>query len=189
VKALACAGLAAAALALAACPLPQPVTEVSRVDGGTVTSLRFRLEAVSPSDPIVPVAKDCPSGARFTLSAPLDDPDTAEVVEARWFLDYHPQTSDLPFRDDDVPSPGDPNDLTRRDIPAAGTLPVVFEMPALSQGTMHVVELVACSFGFNHVGQDPAGTVYPNRTPLEGFGVAQTYRWVFQYVDAGGRCQ
>jgi hypothetical protein len=177
-----------AALLVSACPLPQPVPEVSRVDGGVVTSLRFRLESVTPPDPVVPVAKNCASAPAFQLSAPLDDPDTAEIVEARWFIDYDPAVARVE-RDDIVPSAADPNDTLRRDVPPAGTNPFVFTMPPLDQGTTHVVELIACSGGFNRVGQDPPGTPFPNRTPPAGFGVAQVYRWIFDYVDTGGRCQ
>ncbi len=184
----------AAALVLGGCPLPQPLPTVAATDGGAVTSLRIRLETVRPDDPIVFVSRTCAGGQpRIALTLSLDDPDAAEAVEARWFLDYQPSAT-LPFRSDDVPSPQDPNDPTRRDLPALGAPPIVTGDPAA--GTWldpavqrHVVELVVAGGGFAHpVGQDTAAT-YPNRTPQGGYGAAQVYRWVFQWVDDGGRCK
>ena len=190
------AGAAAlgAALVLGGCPLPQPLPEYASVDGGTLTSLRFRLETIQPSDPVVYVAKDCPDGARFRVSLSLDDPDPLERVEARWFVNYRAGTStQLPIRMDDVPPADDPNDPSRRDIPALGVPAFTFEVPRFDPASPgrppDVLELVACSVGFVPYGQDPPGTPYPYRTPQLGYPTAQVYRWVFQYVDAGGRCQ
>ncbi|HEX9290319.1 MAG TPA: hypothetical protein VF904_12420 [Anaeromyxobacteraceae bacterium] len=180
------------ALSLAACPLPQPLPEVARTDGGVVTSLRFRLETVLPSDPIVPVAKTCPDGGvpQFNVSAALEDPDTVERVEARWFVDYRVDAPDA-RRSDDIPGSGDPADPVRL-VPPPASQPFVFAMPAFNPADpttrVHVLELVVCSVGFTPLGNDPPGTLYPNRTPQLGFEAAQIYRWIFEYVDQNGRC-
>jgi hypothetical protein len=186
------AAAAALPIALAACPLPQPLAGVARTDGGVVTSLRIRLETVLPSDPIVPVAKTCPDGGppQFDVSAAIEDPDTIERVEARWFVDYRQDRPDI-RRADDVPGSGDPANPVRL-LPSAGSQPFLFTMPAFDPADpasrVHVLEVVVCSVGFNPIGQDPPGTLYLNRTPQLGFEAAQVYRWVFEYVDAGGRC-
>jgi len=182
------AAVVALPLALAACPLPQPLPEVARTDGGVVSSLRFRLETVVPSDPIVPVKKDCPGGvAQFTLSATLEDPDATERVESRWFVDYQPEKPDM-RRSEEIPGSGNPADPARF-VPPADSQPFVFAMPPFDPADpatrVHVLELVVCSVGF---AQDPPGTAYPNRTPQLGFAAAQVYRWIFEYVDSGGRC-
>jgi hypothetical protein len=183
--------LVALAAAAAGCPLPQPVPEIARTDGGSGSALRIRLETVQPSDPVILVSPSCDGGPRFTLSATVEDGDTTERVEARWFLDY--DRVPRPVRQDEAASSSDPNDPARP-LPPAGAPAVVlgsqaFPFPPFDPSDrVHVVELVVCSIGFPPIGQDPPGTNHLYRTPLLGEQAAQVYRWVFRYVDDGGRC-
>jgi hypothetical protein len=179
--------LAAAALplALAACPLPQPLAEVARTaDGGTVSTPVILPETAQPAGTVVPVRTDCDPPARFTLSATVEDLDTEEVVEARWFVDWVPDRATL-LAENVVPASGDPSD-PRRAIPPLPFSPYTYDSEPLP-GTTHVVEVVV-SNGF-----------LPSSDPTQPFQraaappfVTQSYRWVFQYVDAtdtSGRCQ
>jgi hypothetical protein len=175
---LALAAASAAALALAACPLPQPLAEVARVNGGTVAPPRILLDSVQPPDPRVLVGTACPPGSSFTLSATVDDANTTEAVEARWFVDYDAHSNSGVQAGSDV-QPLEPNDTIR---PVS---PYVYLLPAYDGTTpLHIVELVV-SNGFLPTG-DPAAPL-PNRSPADGFET-QVYRWVLEY-DAAGRCQ
>ena len=176
--ALAAAALAALAAAFAGgCPLPQPLAEVARTDGGPVAPPRVVTESAVPSDSVVLVSRSCTS-AVFTLGAEVEDVNTAEAVEARWFVDYSPDKVQIPLSVA-VPAAADTSNPIRT-VP-----PYAFD--ALQAGTtapLHVVELVV-SNAFQ-----PISTTNPqqNRTAQSGFETA-LYRWVFQYVDTGGRCQ
>jgi len=176
---LALATACAAALALAACPLPQPLAEVARVNGGTVAPPRILLDSVQPPDPRVLVGTACPSGSSFTLSATVDDANTTEVVEARWFVDYDAQSNSGVAGLDPQVEPVQPDDTLRP------VTPFVYVLPAFEAAApVHVVELVV-SNGFRPIG-DPAAPL-PNRSPLDGFET-EVYRWVFEFSDTG-RCQ
>jgi hypothetical protein len=167
------------ALALGACFLPQPVPEVARtVDGGTVSIAILLAETAQPSEATVLVRPDCPApGAQFTLSATVDDTNTDEAVEARWFVDYSPAHPTL-LRVDAVNASGDPNDALRPLTPLVFT-PYVFGTTV----PVHVVEVVVSNnfFPLN----DP--TLPFNRSAPAPY-VTQVYRWTFQY-DPAGRCQ
>ena len=176
--AVAAAALAAAAAALVAgCPLPQPLAEVARVDGGTVAPPRIVAESAVPPDTTILVSRSCAT-AVFSLGAEVEDVNTTEAVEARWFVDYSPDVVQIPFVET-VPASADSSNPIRT-VP-----PYAFD--ALKAGTaapLHVVELVV-SNAFQ-----PISTTSPaqNRTAQPGYETA-VYRWVFQYVDTGGRCQ
>jgi hypothetical protein len=173
-----------ASLALAGCPLPQPLAEVGRVDGGSVTTPIILPETAVPPDAILYVSRACPSSPSFPLSATLDDLDTSEVVEARWFVDYDPSsglTSTPQLVEAAVQPAADPADPSRQLTP--------YGFEPYRYGTavpLHVVEVVV-SNGFLPVGD---ATAPRNRAAVPGF-LTQSFRWTFQLVDAGdarGRC-
>lgn len=176
---LLCAG--AALLAAGGCPLPQPLAEVARVDGGavTVSPPRIVAESVLPPDPVFLLQRGCPGGPRVVVDATVRDDNTLEQVEARWFVDY---TSDAlgarPYHVDVLPPPDD-TAQTDRALP-----PLLLALPATDPAAMHVLDVVV-SNGF-YVLDDPAAPLR-NRSPQPGFE-AQVYRWVFTYADSGGRC-
>ena len=174
------AGAAAALLTLAACPLPQPLAEVARSGGSGTTPPTIVSDSVRPPDPRVPLGKAC-TAPSFTLSATVEDANTTEAVEARWFVDYDAVTNSGVAALDAQVQPLEPNDTLRP------VTPFVYQpRPFQADPTvpLHVVELVV-SNGFRPIG-DPAAPV-PNRSPLDGFDT-QVYRWVFEFDDAG-RCQ
>jgi len=183
---LLCAALTAvlAALALAGCPLPQPLAEVSRVDGGTITPPRVLAESALPPDTVLRVRKDCPAAPRFTVQASIIDENVLEQVEVRWFLDYDASSSGgtALLRAPDIllpPDPGQATSLTLRALPPLTVTLAPFDAAAPA----HVLEVVV-SNGF--YATDPPG-VAPNRSAQPGYE-AQVFRWVFGYVDAGGVC-
>jgi hypothetical protein len=166
---------------LAACPLPQPLAEVSVVDGGSVAPPRILVASVLPPQTRIAVSRSCTSTPIFVLQAQVDDPDAVEPVEARWFVDYDVATNvGLATPPQTIPGTGDPA-VTVRPTPASFTYGVPPVDPANSA---HVVELVV-SNGFA-----PAGVTVPlpNRTAASGFET-QVFRWIFQYVDDGGACR
>jgi hypothetical protein len=172
---------AAVGLALAACPLPQPVPDVARtVDGGVVTIPIILPESAVPADTTVYVKKDCAGGAQFTLGATVEDPDTIETVEARWFVDYLPNNPGYRGNSFPVSATGDPNDPLRP-IP-----PLALPFDAADTATFHVVDVVV-SNNFLSLNDTTAPFQRAAPPPFE----TQVYRWVFQYVDttdARGRC-
>ena len=101
---------AALPLALAACPLPQPLAEVARTaDGGAVSTPIILPETALPAETTVLVSPDCIPAPQFVLSATVEDLDTDESVDARWFVDWQPDKPGL-LEDDPVPASGDPSD-------------------------------------------------------------------------------
>ena len=168
--------LAALPLALAACPLPQPLAEVARTDGGVSTPIILPETAV-PTETTVFVRTNC-NPPQFTLTATVSDLDTDEFVEARWFLDWNPNTPTL-LADTAVPASGDPNDPLRP-IP-----PLVFQPQATAP--QHVVEVVVSNnFLATSDGTQPFQRAAP--PPFQ----THSYLWVFQFVgptDSRGRCQ
>ncbi|HEX7624714.1 MAG TPA: hypothetical protein VF400_14150, partial [Anaeromyxobacteraceae bacterium] len=81
----------AGALLVAAggCPLSQPLPEVARTpDGGAVSTPIVLPDTAIPQGAVSYLAKDCPGGAGITFSASIEDLDTNEAVEARWFRNY-----------------------------------------------------------------------------------------------------
>lgn len=183
-RALLASAALAAALALAACPIPQPLAEVARsADGGAVSTPIILPETAVPAGTVVPVKPDCPAPAQFTLSATVEDLDTDEAVEARWFVDWAPDRPTL-LESDPVSASNDPSD-PRRLIPAVPFSPYTYGKPP--QSAMHVVEVVV-SNGFLPT-SDPTQPFQRAASPPF---VTQSYRWVFQYVDPAdpsGRCQ
>lgn len=168
------AAVAAAALA-GGCPLPQPLAEVARIDGGPIAPPRIVTDTASPSDTVVLVKTSCPSLV-FTLQIQVEDVNTTEPVEARWFVDYNPNVLQNPFVSQVVPSE-DPTNITRI-VP-----PYAFDLSKTVDGPVHVVELLV-SNGFQ-----PLSTTNPaqNRTPLPGFET-DSFRWIFQFDDVRGGC-
>ena len=175
---------AAAALVAgtAGCPLPQPLAEVARVDGGAVTVSPPRIvdESVLPPDTVFLLQRGCPGGPRVTVSATVRDDNTLEQAEARWFVDYSPDALGArPYHVDLLPPP---EDIAQTDRPLP---PLELALPASDPAATHVLDLVV-SNGF-YVLDDPAAPAR-NRSPLPGFET-QVYRWVFSYADSGGSCR
>ena len=174
----------AGALALPGCPIPQPLAEVSRsADGGAVSTPTILPDSALPADTVVLVRTDCNPAAQFTLSASLEDVDTEESVEARWFRDYRADNTGL-LSDDDVPAAADPSDPLRV-IPPLVFRPYGFDA-SRTVGQLHVVEVVV-SNRFLAL-SDPT---QPFQRAAEAPFVTQSHRWVFQYVDPsapGARC-
>jgi hypothetical protein len=176
---------AAVGLALAACPLPQPVPDVARTaDGGAVTIPVILPETAIPPETIVLVLPNCEgAGAQFTLGATIEDFDTTEIIEARWFVDYRDDNTGVQFQEPQVQPSPDPN------VPLRALTPFIFAPYTFGRSTgtpLHVAEVVV-SNGF--VANDP--TLPRNRSVPPPFET-QVYRWVFQYVDASdarGRCE
>jgi hypothetical protein len=171
------AAVAALPLALAACPLPQPLAEVARtVDGGSVTTPIILPEKSIPPDTVVLVRRDCPPpGAQFTLGATVEDVDTEELVEARWFVDYQPEIPAGYVGSTDVPPSADPNDA-RRSVGAFVFRPYDYGVAV----PLHIVDVVV-SNNFLLL-SDPTP---PKQRAAPPPFATQLYRWVFQYVDAG----
>jgi hypothetical protein len=172
--------LGGALLALAACPLPQPLPDVARVDGGAVAAPpRVIVETVQPAEPVVLVRRDCVPGSAFVLSAQLEDTNTSEQVVARWFTDYRADVLQFPL-EQPVPAADDPTNPVRE------VQPFTFILPAADPAVpLHVVEVIV-SNGFLPLGSDNV----QNRLAQAGFETS-LYRWTFQYVDATdvrGRC-
>ena len=165
----------AAAAALGGCPLPQPLAEV--YEGGVVTPPRFVSEQTTPPEARVLVATSCPGAVSFLLSALVSSPETTYPVEARWFVDYDPTDNAGVYGLEALAiGGGTTTAVTRFDF-----APPTFD-PASS--TVHVVEVVI-SNGFRQLGD--AEAPLPNRSARSGYET-QVYRWVFQYVEAGGSC-
>jgi hypothetical protein len=177
------AALAAAAVALAGCPLPQPVASVKREDGAsTTTPPRVDPSTAVPSEALVKVSTTCPEPPTFHVGATLVDDDTSEIVSVRWFVDYAPdQVRSLPLFSEDVPGSEDATETTRALTPLALTLGPPLDTAA---GTVHVLELVV-SNGFYPLYTE--GLALPNRTPQPGFET-QVFRWAFQFDPASDDC-
>jgi len=159
------------------CPLPQPLPDVARTpDGGTATPI-ILPDTATPPDAISYLAKDCPNGAQVTLSASLEDLDTSEAVEARWFANYVSVRGSTGFLANvqNVPASADPSDPQRVVPPFVF---VAYLAGGASSRPVDVVDLVV-SNNFIALG-DPTPPV--QRAAPVGY-VTQSYRWVIQYVD------
>jgi hypothetical protein len=186
--------LAAVALGLAGCPIPQPLPDYP---AGTVTPPRIRMdEQLQQWDGAVTlVPANCTTLAPYVLSARVVDTNTFESIEARWFVNYdfrdlaHSQIWDRAV----IGPNADTNNLVRA-VPPFQYEPYRYDPPYLTTarfdgttpgsrfpdaGIVRVVELVV-SNGF-----DPGlvNTIAPgvNRTPQAGFET-QYHRWVFLTV-------
>jgi hypothetical protein len=178
--------LAAVALGLAGCPIPQPLPDYP---AGTVTPPRIEMDEQLQSwdSAVTLVPASCTTLAPYVLTAHVVDPTTFESIEARWFVNY--DFRDLVLSDIQqtsvIPPNADTTNLTRvvpqflfdpyRYPPPYGTPPLTGP-PYKQPSVLRVVELVV-SNGF-----DPAlvNTIAPgaNRTPKPGFAT-QYHRWVF----------
>jgi hypothetical protein len=165
------------AIALAGCPLPQPLPAVQRVGGATVAPPRILADSASPPGAIVRVGASCGPAATVPFTAMLEDPNVDELVQARWFVDYHAGSTGLQGLENVLPSP---------DGSAIRSLatPYLFRLGDHDPARPHVVELVV-SNGFHDVGADPPGSPV-NRTPLPGYET-QVFRWVVSY-EPGAPC-
>ncbi len=173
------AGLAAA-LALSGCPLPQPVN--SYPNAAAIPPPRILMDGAQPAGTFVYVKADCASAtATFTLSASIDDTNTAEAVGYRWFVDYapsQPACNPLPYYGVVQPPA---NGSTVRTIP-----PVDFDAYAYphAAGDLHVVELVVSNGFVDPNDRNVPGWPCTWRTPQQNFET-QFYRWLFAYVAPG----
>jgi len=178
----------AAAIALAGCPLPQPLPDYP---AGTVTPPRIVVDQISRGETVVKVPASCPTPPVYELTAGLIDVNTIELVRARWFINYNPTDSSryTPLQQDDIPGIDATPPVTERTVP-----PYTFRpydgFPTIegtggnsgqNVGAVHVLELVV-SNGFDPAAVSPPAAL-PNRTPLPGFET-QLHRWVFLTVNA-----
>ena len=172
--------LAVALGAVAACPLPQPLPGVTRIDGGTITPPRIQVASALPSDTITyydDVACGSPGTLGFSLGASVVDQNTDEVVDVRWFIDYDKgKFTATPWGEEQIPAPTDPEQFIRtvtpqRFNPASNAWSLQGPPP-------HVVELVVTNGGFFN---EPL----PNRSPAAGYEV-EIFRWVFQPSTGAG---
>jgi hypothetical protein len=169
----------AGSVLLAGCPIPQAVPDYPP---GSITPPRILMDQLPGADQrLIFVPAGCTSThPTYQLSATLDDPNTLELVQARWFVNYD---ADLPARynpAEEAPIPGTSGGLTTRTVPTwtfdayggygTATDPAMGN-PTLN-GELQIVELVV-SNGF-----DDTATALPKRTPQVGFET-QVYRWVF----------
>jgi hypothetical protein len=191
----------AAAAALAGCPLPQPLPDYPP---GTITPPRILVDGVvaGAASTVQLVPASCPPGSEpsYPLTVQIHDTNNIESVDARWFVNYHPEREIFygPKQSDEIPPDADPIVLTRtvppRDPdtgeerpylfrpyehpPAVGT-PAAPGPPYPNAGIVRVVELVV-SNGFDPSAVAPPAPL-PYRTTLPGFET-QVYRWVFLTV-------
>ena len=168
--------VAAIAVVLAGCPLPQPLPAIE--GDVSVTPPRFVTESVFPAEGVVRVGLDCPQDAFVPFGGTIADADLDEAVEARWFVDYGAGAAGV-FQNDFPLAPPDGTDSRR-------VLSEFRFFPSRFTATPHVIEVVV-SNGFYPIGQDPVGTLQPNRTAQLGFET-QMFRWIVAY-EPGGRCQ
>lgn len=189
------APLVALALALAGCPIPQPLPDYP---AGTITPPRILVDELLGDGAVTLVPAGCPTTARpsYVLSARVVDSNTVESFEARWFVNYDfraPTWNRMWRTPPDVILPNaDTTNLTR--VLPSFTFEPYFAPPPYDtdiaasldpfgiwtgEGIVRVVELVV-SNGF-----DPSllNTVAPgaNRAPKTGFET-QYHRWVFLTV-------
>jgi len=153
------------------------LADVARTpDGGTVSTPIILPDTATPPDAISYLPRDCPNGAQITLRASVEDLDTSEAVEARWFLNYVSSIGVTGILDDvNVPASTDPSDPVRVVPPF---LFRAYGAGAAASRPLDVVDLVV-SNNFLGLG-DPAPPV--QRAPPAPY-LTQSYRWVFQYVE------
>jgi hypothetical protein len=188
----------ATTLALAGCPLPQPLPSYP---AGTITPPRIlSATATSAAVSIIPVPAGCATAPEYTLGAKIFYQDSV-TVEARWFVDYKRDVAvRTAIQNPSRQVPPDPDALIlERQVPPFKFQPYGYPPAAelgggiagpSAPGVVHVVELVV-SNGFD----DGLTAPEPNRTPgttqdgASQFEI-QTYRWVFVNVpeDATATC-
>jgi hypothetical protein len=147
--------LAALAVALAGCPLPQPLPEYS---AGTVTPPRILVDEIAratlkvdgglsdgvpgsgnPGDgnAIVFVPANCPSTSPvYYLWARVVDTNNTESIDARWFVNYDPGTvpDSTWIRQYTIAANVDTNNLVREIPPRAGGVRQFFEFRPYEYG-------------------------------------------------------
>ncbi len=177
--------------ALGGCPLPQTLPEYP--SSGTITPPRIQSDTVTPNPTVIAIRADCPASPTptFTLSAKLIDENTFEKVEARWFVDYHPDRATVtPIPPGQIiVGPADGVTIERK-LNDFSFKPYTFDPLGIEQayrdgGGIHVVELVVSNnFALESPPPDPPHQ-RPWRTPLttatQRFET-QVYRWIFHYV-------
>ncbi len=189
-------------LALAGCPLPQPLPTYP---AGTITPPRILAAtttstpatgsgviAVSGTQSIIPVPAGCAQPPTYALDATIFYQESV-AVEARWFTDYRTDVAQRYAIQQSSQVPPNPDaTILDRPVPTYAFQPYGFAVPAElgissapnAAGVVHVVELVV-SNGFDT--SDPRTQPEPNRTPgstadgTSKFEI-QTYRWVFVNV-------
>lgn len=177
------APLLAALALLAGCPIPQPLAEVSKTAGGTVTPPRIVVEAaaagtVGTLDGVVPYDPACTGTPHFTVRVAVIDENTEEVASFRWFEDYQqtgPTANPIYVGTESLPPPT-VQPLNRRPVPDLSYWPSPGTSPATGTPS-HLLELVV-SNGFGPLTDPPV-----NRAPASGYEV-QVFRWLF--VPAAG---
>ncbi len=195
--ALAAAGLS---LALAGCPIPQPLPDYP---AGTVTPPRILADEIvgaTDGNPMIFVPAGCATTEpSYPLAASVSDTNTIESIEARWFVNYDPryQPNFTIIQRSTILPNANTSDLTRP-VPTYTFLPYQFgpspgapsvghNAPFPDPGILRVVELVV-SNGFDPTSITTASEL-PNRKPKSTFET-QVFRWVFLSVpeSAGVRC-
>ncbi len=200
------------AVGLVGCPLPQPLPNYP---AGTVTPPRILADAIQGNAEVVRfVPAACAIEPKVELTATINDTNTLETVEARWFVNYdrRDQSYYQIYQRDPIPPNADtlnlirivpPNDAQGNPKPFTWG---VYHMPPPYDGTaqsgtlwnaagiVRVVELVV-SNGFDPSAVGNADSDLPNRaTTTSGTEKFETqvYRWVFvtvpENVDASGAC-
>lgn len=182
----------ATAVALAGCPLPQPLPTYP---AGTITPPRI-LSATTTAgvESITPVPSGCAAAPSYPLDATIFYQESV-ILEARWFVDYRPDVqSRWNIQNSTREVPPNPDALVLdRPVPTFTFSPYGFPPPPelgtfpdyKSPGIVHVVELVV-SNGFAAEGS-PEYAQQPNRAPgttpdgASQFEI-QTYRWIFVNV-------
>jgi hypothetical protein len=178
----------ALAIGLAGCPLPQPLPDYP---AGTVTPPRILVDELLEDGSVTLVPASCTAvQPTYLLNARINDPNTIESIEARWFVNYDFRgTAWSRIWDSKTIQPNqDTTNLIRvvptftfspYDAPPPFGTPPLAGPPYSESDVVRVVEVVV-SNGF-----DPAlvGTIAPgaNRAPIQGFET-QFHRWVFLTV-------
>lgn len=183
---IAIASLALAA-ALAGCPLPQPLPSYA---AGSVTPPRIVMSGISPADAIIHVPAGCATKPAFSLGGSLVDTNTAESVEARWFVDYDAANSARrrPVQSEALqPADSGAANPLARDLSPFEFVPYDQADPQGAApdgpGVVHVVELLV-SNGFDPAGTPAGADASP---PYKGTSANfdfQAFRWVFLTVPS-----
>jgi hypothetical protein len=180
--ALAAAGLA---LALAGCPIPQPLPDYP---AGAVTPPRILVDDLLGDGAVTFIPAGCSTAPSYSLSAQVVDTNTIESIEARWFVnyDFRGTSWNRIWQPSTILPNGDTTNLTRpvppfdfepyQAPPPYGTTPSLAGPPWDQEGVVRVVELVV-SNGFDP-GLDDTIAPAANRAPKKDFET-QYHRWVF----------
>ncbi len=175
------------ALALAGCPIPQPLPDYP---AGTITPPRILQASLWPSgdEPVIRVGAGCVDPPAFTLEAQISDTISIEQVVARWFVNYAPFDGFWSPVEQATLSPNEDPTVLTRPVP-----PYVFRpfshrpplgtgtfdnQPFNEPGTVRVVDLVV-SNSFHEPGDE---AVPPFRGAAANFET-QLHRWTFLIVN------